>query len=85
MITGKTYKYQAIVINDRGHLTDPEFLNALNEQGALVETYVCPLCGGICPTLASGWKHKEDQPMGANKLAVLLEREIQFECERFNR
>ena len=57
----KTYEYCAIVIEDRGHLTDPEFLAALNEQGKL------------------GWRHKEEQPMGSSKLAVLLERETVVE------
>ena len=54
----KTYEYQTIVIEDRGHLTDPVLLAALNEQGKL------------------GWKHKEDQELGASKLAILLEREV---------
>ena len=30
----KTYEYMAIIIEDRGHLNDPEFLAALNEHGA---------------------------------------------------
>ena len=34
MAQKKTYAYQTIVIDDRGHLDDPEFLAALNEQGA---------------------------------------------------
>ena len=30
----KTYEYKAVVIEDRGHLSDPEFLGALNDFGA---------------------------------------------------
>ncbi len=53
----KTYEYITIIIKDRGHLDDPEFLEALNEFGK------------------KGWKHKEEQAKGSDKLAVLLERE----------
>jgi hypothetical protein len=79
-MTLKTYQYQAVVIEDRGHLTDPEFLHALNEQGATFGVVACPNCGGP-HGFANGWKHKEEQAMGATRLAVLLEREVQFECE----
>jgi hypothetical protein len=34
MAQRKTYEYQTVVIEDRGFLDDPEFLYALNEQGA---------------------------------------------------
>ena len=30
----KTYEYEAVVIEDRGFLDDPEFLAMLNEEGA---------------------------------------------------
>ena len=53
----KTYEYKSMIISDRGHLNDPEFLDMLNKEGA------------------DGWKRSEEQPMGSNKLVVLLERE----------
>lgn len=34
MVRRKFYEYQAIVVDDRGHLDDPEFLAVLNEWGA---------------------------------------------------
>lgn len=34
MAAKKTYEYQALVVDDRGHLNDPEFLAVLNEWGA---------------------------------------------------
>jgi len=30
----KTYEYEAVVIEDRGFLNDPEFLETLNREGA---------------------------------------------------
>jgi hypothetical protein len=58
LLVKKTFQYQTIIIDDRGHLNDPEFLEALNKWGEL------------------GWKHKEEQPIGSMRLAVLLEREV---------
>ena len=57
----KIYQYKAIVIEDRGHISDLHFLAALNRAGA------------------EGWKHKEEQPKGSSKLAILLERELTVE------
>ena len=74
----KVYQYQTIVIEDRGHLTDPVFLKALNEQGGVAGVVSCPLCGEMGHSVANGWKHREEQPLGAAKLAVLLEREVEI-------
>jgi len=78
----KSYQYQTVIIEDRGHLNDPEFLAALNEFGSAEGQVKCPWCGAIdtCKARANGWKHKEEQAMGATKLALLLEREVEFEC-----
>lgn len=54
----KIFQYKAIITEDRGHITDANFLRALNEAGA------------------DGWKHKEEQAVGASKLAILFEREL---------
>ena len=54
----KIFQYKALVTEDRGYISDPHFLAALNREGA------------------DGWKHKEEQAMGASKLAILLEREL---------
>lgn len=34
MSVKKTYEYKSVVIEDRGFLNDPEFLNLLNTEGA---------------------------------------------------
>lgn len=73
----KLYEYKTEIITDRGHLNDPEFLSMLNDCGRQGEPLLCPMCGGFGHSEASGWKHKEEQAMGANKLVVLLEREIE--------
>ncbi len=79
----KAYQYQTILIPDRGHLDDPELLTALNQQGVPEGSVRCPRCGKRGHSVASGWKHREDQPKGANALAILLEREVEIgiECE----
>ena len=74
--TVKAYEYKAVVIEDRGHLTHPPFIAALNKEGVPEGNIECPVCGKYGHAVADGWKQKEEQPMGANKLAVLLEREI---------
>jgi hypothetical protein len=33
-VVKKKYQYQAVIIDDRAHLDDPEFLSVLNEEGA---------------------------------------------------
>ena len=81
----KSYEYQTVIIPDRGHLDDPEFLRALNEQGRPQGEVKCPLCGEPGHAFANGWKHKEEAAVGANKLAVLLEREVEFTCESASR
>lgn len=58
MASYKKYEYCTVLIEDRGHLDDPDYLRMLNEMGAL------------------GWKRSQEAPKGANKLAVLLEREV---------
>lgn len=77
----KDYQYKAVVLEDRGHLTHPAFIDALNNEGRAQGTVPCPCCGGAsCGAKANGWKHKEEQPMGSSKLAVLLEREVEYSC-----
>ena len=34
-LISKVYQYRTIIIEDRGHITDPRFLAALNEQGSM--------------------------------------------------
>lgn len=80
----KIYQYQTVVISDRGHLTDPEFLAALNDNGILSGPVICPFCGATDHAIANGWKHKEEQPKGGHELAVLMEREIEVECPSRN-
>jgi len=78
----KTYEYKTIQIEDRGHLDDPEFLSALNEQGAAEKDPICPWCGkrGTCKVWQNGWRHKTDTPKGAHLQIVLFERETEFDC-----
>ena len=76
----KIYQYRAVVISDRGHIDDPVYLRALNEQGAMAEAISCPICGESAHCGASGWKHREEQIKGADKLVILLEREVEFHC-----
>lgn len=73
----KIYQYQTIQITDRSHLDDPELLLALNTEGSQCGLVECPVCHKKHAE-ASGWKHKEDQPKGSDKLCVLLEREVEF-------
>jgi hypothetical protein len=83
----KTYQYKTIIISDRGHLDDPGLLLALNEAGLSEINPDCPRCGIKGHAVAHGWKHKEDQPKGANKLAILVEREVEIDeaaCETVN-
>lgn len=79
----KHYQYQALAVEDRGHLTAPSFAAALNEQGFAEGFLACPRCGtNSAPhAKAHGWKHKEEQPMGASRLAVLFEREIEIDLD----
>jgi len=35
VLVRKLFQYKTIIIQDRGHLNDPEFLEALNTYGAL--------------------------------------------------
>ena len=74
----KVYQYQAVVIENRGHLTDPEYLLALCSFGKEAGPVVCPVCGLDGHATANGWKHREEQAVGATKLAILLEREVEL-------
>lgn len=77
----KAYEYQAVLIPDKGHLDDPEFLRALNDQGEAKKDPPCPWCGGKgCKVWANGWRHKMDANKGAHTQVILLERETEFEC-----
>ena len=57
----KVYQYKTVVMEDRGHISDPRFLEVLNREAT---------------TGADGWRHKEEQVVGASRLAILVEREL---------
>jgi hypothetical protein len=78
----KSHEYMTIVIEDRGHLDSLGLLEPLNQYGhadGKVDR-PCPVCKATDHAYASGWKHREDQPKGSNKLCVLMEREVEFLC-----
>ena len=76
----KHYEYKALAVEDRGHLTAPSFAAALNEQGFAEGSVKCPRCRRQ-HAKAHGWKHKEEQAMGASKTAILFEREIEVDLD----
>jgi len=78
----KCFQYKAIVIEDKGHLDDPEFLAGLNESGIAEGRIKCPRCEGDGHAVASGWKHREDQSKGAHNQVVLLEREVEVDYSK---
>jgi hypothetical protein len=77
----KAYQYIAVVTEDRAHLDDPDFLQALNDMGVPEGAVACPWCWQqSCGATADGYKQKEEREKGASKLAILMEREVTFKC-----
>jgi transposase-like protein len=77
----KSYQYETVIIADRGHLDDPEFLEALRAFGLAQGQVKCPRCGAEkgC-AWANGYKRSEESAKGASNLVLLLEREVISNC-----
>ena len=78
----KAYQYKTITLPDRGHIDHPPFLMAMNVEGASIENVPCPVCGGAGHAIGYGWKDREWQNVGAQRLIVLLEREVEVDWAR---